>query len=33
VRDIFQATGRWEFIGTHRDKTDPHERVVEFKVR
>lgn len=33
VRGIFESTGRWDFIGTHRDKTDPHERVVELRLR
>ncbi|MGQ9651410.1 MAG: peptide chain release factor N(5)-glutamine methyltransferase [Phycisphaerae bacterium] len=33
VRGIFESAGRWEFIGTHRDKTDPHERVVELQLR
>lgn len=33
VQEIFQAAGRWTFIGTHRDKTDPHERVVELQLR
>ncbi len=32
VREIFQSTGRWTFIGTHRDKSDPYERVVEFQL-
>jgi len=32
VRGIFESAGRWDFIGTHRDKTDPHERVVELLV-
>lgn len=33
VQEIFQAAARWTFIGTHRDKTDPHERVVELQLR
>lgn len=33
VQEIFQAAARWTFISTHRDKTDPHERVVEFQLR
>jgi len=32
VREIFAAAGRWIFIGTHRDKSDPYERVVELQV-
>jgi release factor glutamine methyltransferase len=30
VREIFASPGRWTYIGSHRDPTDPHERVVEF---
>lgn len=33
VQEIFQAAARWTFISTHRDKTDPHERVVELQLR
>lgn len=29
VKDIFAATGGWEFSGSHRNRTDAHERVVE----
>ena len=33
VRAIFQAAGNWNYVGSHRDRTDPHDRVVEFEVR
>lgn len=29
VRSLFEAAG-WTFAGSHRDKTDPHDRVLEF---
>lgn len=32
VREIFAQAGRWQFISTHRDPTDPHERAAEFQV-
>lgn len=33
VREIFRSAGRWDFIGTCRDRSDPYERVVEFRLR
>ncbi len=30
VRSIFEAAGGWRFVGSHRDASDPYERVVEF---
>lgn len=30
VRDIFTTAG-WTYVGTHRDRTDPHDRVVEVR--
>jgi release factor glutamine methyltransferase len=30
VRQVFEQTGTWRFVTTHRDSSDPHERVVEF---
>jgi len=30
VRRIFEAAGGWHFAGSHRDPTDPVDRVVEF---
>lgn len=30
VRAAFADTGRWSYAGSHRDPTDPHERVLEF---
>lgn len=33
VLQIFQDAGRWEYVKTHRDCSDPHERVVEFRLR
>jgi release factor glutamine methyltransferase len=33
VRDIFLETGQWEYLGVHRDPTDPHQRVIELAVR
>jgi release factor glutamine methyltransferase len=32
VRQIFESAGGWTYIGSHRDKSDPYERVVEFRV-
>lgn len=32
VREVFQLAGGWSFVGTHRDHSDPHERVVEFQL-
>src|SRR5690606_42117713 len=29
VRSLFAAAG-WDFAGSHRDRSDPHERVLEF---
>ncbi len=31
VRQIFADAGGWSWVGSHRDPTDPHERVVEFQ--
>jgi len=33
ARQVFEATNTWTFIGSHRDRTDPHERVLEFAIR
>ncbi len=30
VIDIFAQAGGWNFAGSHRDSTDPHERALEF---
>lgn len=30
VREIFEQAGGWIFVGSHRDRIDPHERVLEF---
>lgn len=30
VVEAFRSAGGWSYIGSHRDPTDPHERVVEF---
>lgn len=31
VRQIFAEAGSWSWIGSHRDPSDPHERVVELQ--
>jgi len=31
VRKIFCDSPNWQYIGSHRDRTDPHERVLEFQ--
>lgn len=31
VKELFAGTGSWSFVGSHRDKTDPYERVLEFQ--
>ena len=31
VANIFQTTASWRYVGSHRNPTDPHERVVEFQ--
>ena len=28
---LFESTGRWRFLRSHRESTDPHERVLEFE--
>ncbi|MBI4580987.1 MAG: peptide chain release factor N(5)-glutamine methyltransferase [Planctomycetes bacterium] len=33
VVQLFTSTGRWEYAGSHRDPTDPYDRVVEFVLR
>lgn len=33
VVDIFTSGARWLHVGTHRDRTDPHDRVLEFELR
>jgi release factor glutamine methyltransferase len=33
VLEIFNATGGWIYVGSHRDRSDPYERVVEFQLR
>ena len=33
VLDIFESTGGWDYVGSHRDPSDPYDRVVEFKLR
>ena len=33
VPEVFQAAGGWQFVGAHRDPTDPHDRVLEFARR
>ncbi len=33
VRQIFEDAGRWEYVKAHRNCSDPHERVVEFRLR
>jgi methylase of polypeptide subunit release factors len=33
VLHLFTSTGRWEYAGSHRDPTDPYDRVVEFVLR
>ena len=30
VQDVFAAAGGWEYVGSHRNPTDPYDRVVEF---
>ena len=30
VLDLFASTGGWDYVGSHRNPTDPHDRVVEF---
>ena len=30
VRAIFAADGRWRYVGSHRDPSDPYDRVLEF---
>jgi release factor glutamine methyltransferase len=32
VVQIFAAAGGWTYVGSHRERTDPHERVLEFAV-
>jgi len=32
VLDLFDAAGGWHYLRSHRDPTDPHERVVEFEL-
>ena len=31
VKKVFASTGEWTYIATHRDPTDPHDRVMEFR--
>jgi release factor glutamine methyltransferase len=33
VLEIFASSGRWEYAGSHRNPTDPYDRVVEFVLR
>ncbi len=30
VKEVFTSTGCWEYAGSHRNPTDPYDRVVEF---
>jgi release factor glutamine methyltransferase len=31
VKELFTSTGSWTYLATHRDPTDPHDRVIEFQ--
>jgi release factor glutamine methyltransferase len=33
VLDVFASTDRWEYAGSHRNPTDPYDRVVEFVLK
>jgi len=32
VKEVFATAGEWKYLATHRDPTDPHDRVIEFNV-
>lgn len=33
VLDLFASSGCWEYVGSHRNPTDPYDRVVEFVLK